>query len=89
MTYGQKDQQMDESNFIGSCSNNAVHPTNDCIKDKSVLAEMFSNHYTNIFEDTSSIAPESTEGFSLPENDEETVNRMLKHYENHPSVSKN
>ena len=50
---------------------------------------MFSYHYTNIFEETSSITPESIEGFSLPENDEETVNRMLKHYENHPCVSKN
>ena len=43
---------------------------------------MFSNHYLNI------VAPESLGDFSLPENDEETVNKILKHYENHPSVSK-
>ena len=30
--------------------------TNDCIKDESVLVEMFNNHYTNIVEKTSSIA---------------------------------
>ena len=56
--------------------------TNDCIKDKSVLVEMFNNHYINIVEKTSGIVLE------IPENDEETVNKILKDYENHPSVSK-
>ena len=62
--------------------------TNDLIKDESVLVEMFNNHYINIVEKTSDIAPESLGDSSLPENDEETVNKILKHYENHPSVSK-
>ena len=62
--------------------------TNDCIKDGSVLVEMFNNHYTNIVEETSGIAPESLGGSSLPENDKETVNKILKHYESHASVSK-
>ena len=48
---------------------------------------MFSNHI-NIVKKTSGIAPESLRDSSLRENDEETVNKMLKHYENHPSVSK-
>ena len=62
--------------------------TNDCIKDKSVLVEMFNNHYVNIVEKTSGIAPESLGDSSLLENDGETVNKILKHYENYPSVSK-
>ena len=62
--------------------------TNDCIKSESVLVEMFNNHYINIVEKTSDIVPESLGDSSLPENDEETVNKILKHYENHPSVSK-
>ena len=62
--------------------------TNDLIKDESVLVEMFNNHYINIVEKTSDIVPESLGDSSLPENDEETVNKILKHYENHPSVSK-
>ena len=37
---------------------------------------------------TSGSAPESLANSSLPENDEETVNKILKHCENHPSVSK-
>ena len=51
---------------------------------------MFNNHYinyTNIVEKTSGIAPESLGDSSLPENDEETVNKILKH-ENHPIISK-
>ena len=34
------------------------------------------------------IALESLGDSSLSENDEETVNKVLKHYENHPSVAK-
>ena len=48
---------------------------------------MFNNHYINIVEKTSCVAPESLGDSSFPENDEETVNKILKH-ENHPSVSK-
>ena len=62
--------------------------TNDLIKDESVLVEIFNNHYITIVEKTSGIAPESFGDSSLPENDEETVNRIFKNYENHPSVSK-
>ena len=63
--------------------------TNDCIKDESVLVEMFHEHFINIDEKTSRFAPESLgDSSSLSENDEETVNKILKHYENHPSVSK-
>ena len=62
--------------------------TNHCIKDESVLVEMFNNQYTNIVEKTSGIATEGLGDSFLPENDEETVNKILKHYENHPSVSK-
>ena len=62
--------------------------TNDLIKDESVLVEMFNNHYINIVQKTSDIAPESLRDSSLPENDEETVNKILKHYENNLSVSK-
>ena len=61
--------------------------TNDCIKDESVLVEMFNEHFINIVEKTSGIAPESLGDSSLSENDEKTVSKILKH-ENHPSVSK-
>ena len=62
--------------------------TNDCIKSESVLVEMFNNHYINIVEKTSGTTPESLGDSSLPENDEESVKKTLKHYENHPSASK-
>ena len=62
--------------------------TNDFIKDETVLVEMLNNHYINVVEKTSGIPPESLGDSSLPENDVETLNKILKHYENHPSVSK-
>ena len=40
---------------------------------------MFNNHYINIVEKASGIVPESLRDSSLPENSEETVNRILKH----------
>ena len=49
---------------------------------------MFTNHYINIVEETSSTILESHGDSSLSENDEETVNKFLKLYENHQSVSK-
>ena len=51
--------------------------TNDCIEDESALVEMFNNPYINIVEKTSGIAP-SFRDSSLPENDEETVNKVLR-----------
>ena len=61
--------------------------TNDCIKDESVVVEMFKNHYINRVEKTTGIAPENLGDSSLPEIDEETVSKIAKH-KNHPSVSK-
>ena len=49
---------------------------------------MFDYHYINIVEKTSGIAPVSLGDSNLPENDEETVNKILKRYKNHPVVSK-
>ena len=40
---------------------------------------MFNNYYINIVKKTSGIAPESLGDSSLRENDEETVNKILKH----------
>ena len=62
--------------------------TNDRINDERVFVEMFNNHYINIVGKTSDIVPESLGDSSLPENDEETVQAILKHQENHWTVSK-
>ena len=44
---------------------------------------MFNNRYINTVEKTPGIRPESLGNSSLLENDEETVNKILKHYENY------
>ena len=49
---------------------------------------MFNNRYITIVQKTSGVASESLGDSSLPEYDEETVNNILKHYENYPSASK-
>ena len=54
---------------------------------------MFNNHYKNIVEKTSGIAPKRLGVSSLSENDEETIKKkkkkkILDHFENYPSVSK-
>ena len=49
---------------------------------------MFDNRYITIVPKTSRVASESLGDSALPEYDEETVNNILKHYENYPSASK-
>ena len=55
---------------------------------------MFNNHYKNIVEKTSGIAPKRLGVSSLSENDEETIKKkkkkkkILDHFESYPSVSK-
>ena len=49
---------------------------------------MFNNHYVNIAQKSSGIPPESLGDSPLPEDDEETVNEILKHHENHAIFSK-
>ena len=45
---------------------------------------MFNNHYINIIgKKKNGIATELLWDSSLPENDEETVNKSLEHFENH------
>ena len=49
---------------------------------------MFNNHYINIVEKTSGKDPDSIGSSSLAENDSVTIDKNIKHYENHPSISK-
>ena len=49
---------------------------------------MFNNHYINIVEKTSGKAPDSIGNCSLAENDNVTIDKIIKHYENHPSICK-
>ena len=58
------------------------------INDENILVEMFNNHYINIVEKTSGKAPDSIGNSSLAENDSVTIDKIIKYYENHPSISK-
>ena len=57
----------------------------DVINDEEVLVEMFNNHYANIIENSRVALIElGTPLDSIL--DQDTVEKILKHYENHPSI---
>ena len=60
----------------------------DEIRDEKVLVEMFNNHYINIVENSSGIAPKSLGNPSNPDQDHRTVKDIIEHYKNHPSIIK-
>ena len=60
----------------------------DEIRDEHILVEMFNNHYINIAEKSSGIAPNSIGNPMDPKQDKNTVEKIIQHYKNHPSVKK-
>ena len=56
---------------------------NGFVSDEKELVEMFNNHYINIVEKTSGTPPENTPRVL---NDTDYVNKIIKKYENHPSI---
>ena len=67
----------------------SVHvKTKDEIRDEQVLVEMFNNHYINIVEKSSGLAPKSIGNSSDPDQDQYTVQKIIKLYQNHPSIKK-
>ena len=49
---------------------------------------MFNNHYINIAEKSSGIAPNSIGNPMDPKQDKNTVEKIIQHYKNHPSIKK-
>ena len=60
----------------------------DEIRDEHILVEMFNNHYINIAEKSSGIAPNSIGNPMDPKQDKNTVEKIIQHYINHPSIKK-
>ena len=58
----------------------------DEIRDEQVLVEMFNNHYINIVEKSSGNAPKSIGDPLDPQQDSDTVQKIIQHYQNHPSI---
>ena len=58
----------------------------DEIRDEQVLVEMFNNHYINIVEKSSGTAPKSIGDPLDPKQDSDTVQKIIQHYQNHPSI---
>ena len=60
----------------------------DEIRDEHILVEMFNNHYINIAEKSSGIAPNSIGNPMDPKQDKNTVEKIIQHDKNHPSIKK-
>ena len=56
-----------------------------CWNDEEILVEMISNHYVNIVENSTGVAPIEFGTPLDPNLDQDTVQKVLKH-ENHPSI---
>ena len=58
----------------------------DVINDEEILVEMFNHDYVNIVENSTGVAPSELGTPSDPNLDSKTVEEILKHYENYPSI---
>ena len=68
---------------------NELHiDANELIKDDKILAELFNNHYINIVEKTSGLAPNCIGNPENPNLDKLTVLDIINKYKDHPSINK-
>ena len=58
----------------------------DEIRDEQVVVEMSNNHYINIVEKSSGNAPKSIGDPLDPKQDSDAVQKIIQHYQNHPSI---
>ena len=58
----------------------------DVINDEKILVGMFNNHYVKIVENSTGFAPTELCILLHPNLDWDTVEKILKHYENHSSL---
>ena len=61
---------------------------NELIKDDKIFVELFNNHYINIVEKTSRLAPNCIGNPENPNLDKSTVLDMINKYKDHPSITK-
>ena len=61
--------------------------TNDIISDEKILVELFNDHYINIVEISSGLAPTFLGNPSNPDLDSETVSDIIETYKYHPSIT--
>ena len=58
----------------------------EAINDEKILAEMFNNHYVDIPENSAGVASIELGTTFDPTLDRDTVEKILKYFENHPST---
>ena len=56
------------------------------VTDNSKLAHLFNSYYINIVENTSEMPPENIGNLECKSDDHLTVEKIIKHYKNHPSI---
>ena len=58
----------------------------DVTNEEEIIVEMFNNHYVNSAENSTGVAAIELGAPLDPNLDRDTVEKVLKHYENHPSI---
>ena len=58
----------------------------DVVNDEEILAQIFKNHYVNIVGKSSGVVPIEFWTKLDPNLDRDTIEKLLKHYENHQST---
>ena len=61
----------------------------ELVSNEEHIVEIFNNHYINIVENTVGKPPQSLGNPSMPENDRNTVRKILDTYKNHPIIQNN
>ena len=58
------------------------------ITDEQESSQCFNEHYMNIVECSSGIKPENLSCHPSPQGSQDTTNKVIKSYKNHPSIAK-
>ena len=66
--------------------NKTIKHKDKTVPDNSELAYLFNNNYINIVENTSGMPPENIGNPECKSDDHLTVEKIIKHYQNHPSI---
>ena len=78
---------MGKKHKVKGFENETHTDANELIKDDKTLVELFNNHYINIVEKTSGLAPNCIGNPENPNLDKSTILDIINKYKDHPSIT--
>ena len=80
--------QEEEKIKVKDLKNEPHIDANELIKEDKILVELFNNHYINIMEKTSGLAPNCNGNLENPNLDKSTVFDIINKYKDHLRITK-